>query len=98
MEHKSPKSRYLRTSRKNFEKELGCIERRQARIRRIRQKIDNSRKIQNVLKHEKGPEELDCAYHIGKTQDYPLDLRVFTQEKFHDPAAKVYYIALEITL
>ncbi|KJA23581.1 hypothetical protein HYPSUDRAFT_101562, partial [Hypholoma sublateritium FD-334 SS-4] len=31
LEHRSPKSRYLRTSRKNFEEQLSRIERRQAR-------------------------------------------------------------------
>ncbi|KJA26291.1 hypothetical protein HYPSUDRAFT_133110, partial [Hypholoma sublateritium FD-334 SS-4] len=33
LEHRSPKSRYLRTSRKDFESQLSRIERRQARIR-----------------------------------------------------------------
>lgn len=89
LEHKSPKSRYLRTNRKNFEKELGCIERRQTRIRRIRQKLDESKAIRDVLTHEKRPESLDCDYHIGKTQDHPLDLGIFAQEKRRDPAAKV---------
>ncbi len=89
LEHKSPKLRYRRTSRKDFEKELGSIERRQARIRRIRQKLDSQKKTQNVLTHEKRPKLLDCDYHIGKTQDHPLDLKSLVQEKRHDPAAKV---------
>ncbi len=42
LEHRSSKSRYLRTNRKNFEKQLGDIERRQARNRRIRQKLNKN--------------------------------------------------------
>ncbi|KJA13356.1 hypothetical protein HYPSUDRAFT_115550, partial [Hypholoma sublateritium FD-334 SS-4] len=88
LEHRSPKSRYLRTSRKHFEKQLGCIERCQARIRRIRQKLDKTKQTREELVHEKGPESWASAYHIGKTQNHPVDLRVFAQEKRHDPAAK----------
>ena len=36
LEHRSPKSRYACTDRKSFIKQLTVIERRQARIRRIR--------------------------------------------------------------
>lgn len=92
LEHRSPKSRYLRKSRKDFERQLGCIERRQARIRRIRQKMNSNNKIQNTFVHEKGPVSLtaNSSYHIGKTQNYPLDHRVFSAENRHDPAAKVF--------
>ncbi len=48
LEHRSPKSRYRRTSHKQFEKQLGHIERRQARIRRIRQKLNASGKTRIV--------------------------------------------------
>lgn len=89
LEHRSPKSRYMRTSRKCFEKQLGQIERRQARIRRIRQKLDKNNKIHEVLMHEKGPESWESEYHIGKTQNHPLDLGAFAQENRYDPAAKV---------
>ena len=42
--------------------------------------------------HEKGPETWDSEYHIGKTQNHPLNLRVFTEEKRHDPASKVRHV------
>lgn len=87
LEHRSPKSRYLRTSRKDFEKQLGCIERRQARIRRIRQKLTSSTRC--ALAHEKGPESSACAYHIGKTQNSPLDLGTLARDNCHDPAVQV---------
>lgn len=87
LEHRSPKSRYLRTSRKDFEKQLGNIERRQARIRRIRQKL--SSKTESTFVREKGPESSASAYHIGKTQNHPLDLGVLSRDNCHDPAVKV---------
>ncbi|KJA21107.1 hypothetical protein HYPSUDRAFT_141225, partial [Hypholoma sublateritium FD-334 SS-4] len=88
LEHRSPKSRYLRTNRKDFEKQMGNIERRQARIRKIRQKINSSNGIQEVLMHENGPESWASEYHIGKTQNHPLNLQVFAGERRYDPAAK----------
>ena len=87
LEHRSPKSRYLRTSRKDFEKQLGSIERRQARIRRIRQKL--SSRTQSTFVREKGPESSASAYHIGKTQNHPVDLGVLSREYCRDPAIKV---------
>ena len=89
LEHRSPKSRYLRTNRKYFEKQLGSIERRQARIRRIRQKMANS--TRSSLTHEKGPESSACAYHIGKTQNHSLDLGAFARDNYRDPAVQVFW-------
>lgn len=89
LEHRSPKSRYLRTSRKDFEKQLGSIERRQARIRRIRQKL--SSKTEATFVYEKGPESSASAYHVGKTQNHPLDLGVLYRDNHHDPAVKVFH-------
>lgn len=90
LEHRSPKSRYRRTSRKDFEKQLGHIERRQARIRRIRQKLSENGKIGEILAHEKRLESSTSDYHIGKTQNYPLDLGVIAQNAYSDPAAQVF--------
>ncbi len=94
LEHRSPKSRYLRTSRKGFETQLGSIERRLARIPRIRQKLSSSSHV--TLAHEKGPESSSCDYYIGKSQNYPLDLGMFASDNRNDPAVQVpllfYYI------
>lgn len=72
------------------------MERRQARIRRIRQKLDHnesSHNTQEVFVREKGPvsSELKHTYHIGMTQNHPLDLNVLNQQSCHDPAAKVVF-------
>ncbi len=80
LEHRSPKSRYLRTSRKDFEAQLSRIERRQTRIRRIRQKLDDHIKNHQALAHEKAPETHTLDYHIGKTQNHVLDLGSLTRE------------------
>lgn len=89
LQHRHPKSHYLRTSRKNFEKQLGSIERRQARIHRIRQKLNHRNKFAETLVHEKRPESPTSDYHIGKTQNHPVDLGVFFRENRLDPAVKV---------
>lgn len=95
LEHRSPKSRFLRTSRKDFEKQLGRIERRQARIRRIRQRLNESgNDIQESFIQEKGPEAeatVAATYHIGKTQNHPLDIGILARKNYLDPAAKVFY-------
>lgn len=90
LEHCTPKARYLRTSRKNFEKELGEIERRQARIRHIRQRLDSIGNKIKILTNEKGPVSSNCRYHIGKTQNHPVNLAILSQDHMGDPAAKVY--------
>ncbi len=79
----------LRTSRKQFEKQLSHIERRQARIRRIRQKLNDNGKIQNILTPEKSLDSPNTSYHIGKTQNHPVDLRTITRQAEDDFAAKV---------
>jgi hypothetical protein len=89
LEHRSPKSRYRRTSRKQFVKQLTQIERRQACICRIHQKFNAADKAQTAPKHEKGPDSSSCDYHIGKTQNYPIYLDGMARENRHDPAAKV---------
>ncbi len=77
LEHRSPKSRYLRTSRKGFETQLGSIERRLARIRRIRQKLSSSSHV--TLAHEKGPESSSCDYYIGSHRTIHLILECLLQ-------------------
>jgi hypothetical protein len=66
------------------------MERMQARIRRIRQKI-NYKARKSALQPDKGPvpESSSAKYHIGKTQNNPVDLGPFLQEYRDDPAVKV---------
>jgi hypothetical protein len=85
LEHRNSKSRYTRTSRKGFVKQLVQIERRQARIHRIR--------VQLVSAKRSPPETVasdpDVPYNIGKFQNCPVDLTQFVQMHADDPATQV---------
>lgn len=89
LEHRSPKSRYLRMSRKNFEKQLGNIERRQARIRRIRHKLNENDNVREI--REKQPDSSNTSYHIGKTQNFAVDLASIAVKGSTEFSMKVLY-------
>ena len=85
LEHRTPKSRYLRTSKKHYAKQLTQIKRRQARIHRICEKLNKSKKLTS--------EEVACEpferYNIGKSQNYPVCISQFLRSRTGDPAVKV---------
>lgn len=87
LEHRSPKARYARTSRKGFIKQIAQIERRQARIRRIRAKL---RKTGNVL-HEDVARSPEAHHHIGKSQNFAENIHSFVRENKDDPAIQVMF-------
>lgn len=89
LEHRNPKSLYTRTSRKQFEKQLAKMERMQARVRRIRRKVDQARESELQPDEDPVPESLAVKYHIGKTQNNPIDLGPFLHEYRDDPAVSV---------
>lgn len=64
------------------------IERRQARIRRIRAQLDTEGNPKIVLEVETGTSS-DNRYHIGKTQNQPEHIISFIQQNTGDPAIKV---------
>lgn len=90
LEHRNPKSRYKRTSRKKFIKQLTEIERRQARLRRIRQKL-NAREVSGPRSDaaDNRPGSSSCRYHIGRTQNNPVNIGLFLSENRFDPAVQV---------
>lgn len=65
------------------------MERMQARIRRIRRKVNETRK--STLQPDKGQvmESLSVKYYIGKTQNNPINLGPFLHEYRDDPAVSV---------
>jgi len=79
------------------------IERRQARIRRIRERLSATQAqgpkppnalstagpLSNIPSSEASYADAENRYSIGKTQNHPLDLFPFLRENGHDPAAKV---------
>lgn len=73
------------------------IERRQARIRRIRNQLERDRAAQVEEQSSVGllPEleaaslDMDARYHIGKTQNNPEQISLFLQKNQRDPVIKV---------
>lgn len=63
------------------------IERRQARIRRIRQHLDANGKPKATPADEAMLP--NAPYHIGKSQNEPEHIISFIQENAGDPAVKV---------
>jgi hypothetical protein len=90
LEHRSPKSRYRRTDRKSFVKQLTRIERRQARIRRIGDKIVHRPHIE-IAELARSP----CVHHhIGATQKFPVHIGTYLISHEGDPAIKVNVIGM----
>lgn len=72
------------------------IERRQARIRRIRQRLEN--KGEKMLEPELALSPT-AHYHIGKTQNQPVHVMSFMYTNSHDPAVKVIqYLAFSLDI
>jgi len=85
LEHRSPKSRFKRTSRKHFVRQLTQIERRQARLRHIR--------IQNqgtgTPLHEEVAVAPDMHHAIGISQNLSENIPRFLERHAGDPSIKV---------
>lgn len=85
LEHRTPKRRYIRTSRKGFTKQMTHIERRQACIRRLREKMA----FTGVLTTENVASTPNNHHNIGKSQNYPVAISQFLQKYADDPAVTV---------
>lgn len=77
------------------------IERRQARIRRIRNHLDNSNAIESegpgsMCDTETLMHDLDVRYHIGKSQNNPEHIILFLQNNQRDPAIKASLVSMHI--
>ena len=94
LEHRIGKNRFARTSRKVFIPQLASIERRQTCTRRIRSKLAG---LQAEPK-ESLPENPEDHHHIGRTQNFPVDLSIFIRENSDDPLAKVCICMIQISL
>lgn len=88
LEHRNPKARYRRTSKKHFVKQLSRIERRQARIRRIRDRyLGASKAISSVESNTTISPE--AHHHIGKSQNEYEPIGAFLLKNAEDPAIEV---------
>ena len=76
--------RFTCTSRKEYIRQLARIERRQARIRRIREASKAA-----TIPPETIPNIPNERYNIGKSQHLPIDLHNFVRKNIDDPAITV---------
>jgi len=84
LEHRRPKGWFHRTDRKSFVKQMTQIERRQARIRRMKHKLSStSTRAEDVATHP------DVHYHIGSSQNRYEHIGTFLRQTEGDPATKV---------
>lgn len=88
MEHRTPKTIYTRTSRKGFLKQMTQIERRQARIRRIREHQKMNGDTSTSIKTDIATSP-NSRYHVGNSQNEPEHIVAFVQKNSGDPAIKV---------
>lgn len=83
LEHKTPKARYKRTSRKQFLKQITNIERREARIRALHAK--HFPKMEDAILTN----DLEVHHHMGKSQNEYEHIGTFLSSNALDPAVKV---------
>ncbi|KAF8059028.1 hypothetical protein FPV67DRAFT_1426930 [Lyophyllum atratum] len=91
LEHRTPKGNYKRTSKKQFQRQLPQIERRQSRLRRIRQSlIAESSNRHGNSDSESGPSSQDPTvhYHIGTSENVHEHITTFLQSPPNDLATK----------
>lgn len=87
LEHRKPKRRFVRTSRKLFVRQLARIERREARVRRIRQRLYG--KTKRTKQDDEGMPGPEIHHHMGKTENDWLEMGSFLRDNNGDPAIKV---------
>lgn len=94
LSHRGPKSSFQRTSKKEFEKQMAAIERRKARLRRIRETSSSNGTPQTAGVNQNDISEPIHAspadhYEVGESQNDPIDLFPFLQRSSEDPAVRV---------
>jgi hypothetical protein len=86
LEHRSPKSRYTRTSHKDFVKQLTQIERRQVRLRAIRARNQDA----GIPLHEDVSATPEMHHAFGKSQKLSENIPLFLQKHAGDPSIKAW--------
>lgn len=91
LEHRTPKARYRRTNRKKYIEQITKIERRQARIRRIRaQHQVNKKQVDTAIS------DPNSRFTIGKSENNWDHIGTFIKKNEDDPAIKVReYVSLD---
>jgi hypothetical protein len=86
-EHRTSKARFLRTSGRSIPKQLSVIERRQRRVRTIRQNLDGRHsqiEPEAVIANDPG-----IQYEMGESENFPVHVPTFLQRNEGDPAINV---------
>src|SRR5882762_12004525 len=91
LEHRTPKARYKRTDKKKFIRQLARIERREARLRRVRARLPGNGGLEEQV--AKTPQE---HHHIGVSQNHHEHIGTSLRRNAGDPAIKVSIAAEKI--
>lgn len=83
MEHKTPKARYKRTSRKHFLKQITNIEWCEAHLRALSSQHFPKLEEPVVI------EDFEAHHHMGKSQNEYEHIGSFLSSNISDPAVKV---------
>lgn len=98
LEHRSPKARYRRTDRKHFIKQLTQIERRQARIRRIKQQNSVNEAHTKLSPPPEIATRPEQHHHIGQSEDTYEEFGAFIRKYRDDPAVIVRFLMCYISV
>lgn len=95
LEHRTGKRRYLRTDRKSFIRQLTQIERRQNRIRRIKNRLQEPRPSEAADSMTCDPR---VHHHIGLSEKLNDDIGSYLRLHEGDPAMKVILFSADDSL
>ncbi|KAH7902978.1 hypothetical protein BJ138DRAFT_236039, partial [Hygrophoropsis aurantiaca] len=87
LEHRVGKARYHRTDRKTFVRQLAQIERRQARIRRIKKRLQSQ---PQPIENDNVAPDPRMHYQIGGSEKFFDDIGHFLRSHAGDPAIQNY--------
>jgi sRNA-binding protein len=91
LEHRRSKARYKRTDKKTFVKQLARMERRESRLRRIRERFSSD--SEGRFAHELVPRTPQEHHHIGVSEKHHENIGCFLRKRAGDPAVQVQIIA-----
>jgi hypothetical protein len=92
-EHQTSKGRFLRTSGRSISQQLSKIDRRQHRVRMIRETLNGPFP---QVEHDDLANDPRSQYNMGTSQNFPVHIPTFLQKNDGDPAVKVNAISAHI--
>ncbi|KAG6905263.1 hypothetical protein DXG01_003803 [Tephrocybe rancida] len=95
LEHRTPKARYRRTSKKGYIKQIAQIERRQAHVRQIRARMVPAAPQVSLDAGDDLTQDFNKHYHIGKSENQSEHIGLFYNNNLGDPAVKEFIPCLK---